>query len=54
MTSKARRRGLRRRSQPTNSVPLDLTHEEVLADLDPGWLDWRPEKATPKRRSRAA
>lgn len=24
------------------TTPLDLTPEELLADLDPGWAVWKP------------
>lgn len=53
---KARTRRRRVRSQLLSGVsePIDLTHDEVLADLDAGWADWVPEKTTPDRSSRAA
>lgn len=26
-----------------STVGLDLTADDLIADLDPGWLDWRRE-----------
>lgn len=31
------------------TTPLDLTPEELLADLDPGWAVWNPPGRNPDR-----
>jgi hypothetical protein len=31
-----------RQYQPSNAVDLDITPEEIMADLDPGWALFQP------------
>ena len=40
MRSRKRRRN--RDFPVAETTPLDLTPEEILADLDPGWAVWKP------------
>lgn len=54
MRTRTRRRWVRSQLQSSSSTPLDLTHEEVLADLDSGWADWEPETPTSDRSIQAA
>lgn len=42
-----RRRMRRQAGYRRQTLTWDLTHEELLGDLDPGMLHWRPGQARP-------
>lgn len=39
-----------RKHLPTTAVELDVTHEDVISDLDPGWLSWSAETQRSEKR----
>ena len=36
------------------TIHIDVEHDELLADLDPGWLEWRSSLAASRQRQSQA
>lgn len=54
MRPRNRRRRGRSQLMTGMTAPLSLTHDEVLAELDPGWVVWAGQTMASNRSSRAS